>query len=227
MNVAITSTAMNRAIQGLFALALSLALMTASGCSRLKGYFPDKEKEYQYSAEIAPLDIPPDLSSSTIEDPAIQSAATAATARLTPAPPIKSDEEKAAEEPKAKESPLLKMGAASLEIAQPFAQAWRLVDKGLGRKAIEVPDRDRSRGVFFVIYEEYKADAPKEGSLWAEFLYIFGKEPRKETEFRVVLEEKESGVTEVTLHDKEGKRMTQGGALQLLQLLREGMEAEP
>ena len=47
-----------------FMLLLPLAL---SGCTIVSGWFPDKQKQYLYSTDIAALEIPPDLTSSTIE----------------------------------------------------------------------------------------------------------------------------------------------------------------
>ncbi len=38
-----------------------------SACSFLSSLFPDKQKQYQYSTEIPPLEIPPDLLASTIQ----------------------------------------------------------------------------------------------------------------------------------------------------------------
>lgn len=38
-----------------------------SACSALSALFPDKQKQYQYSTEIPPLEIPPDLIASTIQ----------------------------------------------------------------------------------------------------------------------------------------------------------------
>lgn len=219
---------MGRRVEWKTGLALGLALMAAgTGCSRIKSYFPDKEKDYQYSNEIPPLEIPPDLSSTTIEDSRIQPVANAGLGGFTPSVAGGRPPEKEAEQPAPEKNSVVKMRSASLEIAEPFAQAWRLVDQGLGRKALEVSDRDRSRGVFYVMYEEAEEDAPEQGGLWAEFLYIFGKVPVKESELRVLLEEKEPGVTEVTVLDKEGKQVTQGAALKLLQLIREGIESEP
>lgn len=44
-----------------------MALLGLQGCSVLAGLFPDKQKQYQYSTEIPPLEIPPDLLASTIQ----------------------------------------------------------------------------------------------------------------------------------------------------------------
>jgi outer membrane protein assembly factor BamC len=39
-----------------------------AGCGLFGNILPDKQKQYQYSSEIPPLEIPPDLTGSTVED---------------------------------------------------------------------------------------------------------------------------------------------------------------
>lgn len=41
---------------------IAAILINLSGCNYVKGLFPDKEKDYQFTTEIAPLVLPPDLS---------------------------------------------------------------------------------------------------------------------------------------------------------------------
>lgn len=43
-------------------IVIAVALFQLSACSYVKSLFPDKEKDYQFTTEIAPLVIPPDLS---------------------------------------------------------------------------------------------------------------------------------------------------------------------
>lgn len=57
---------------------LIAALMSLSACSYVKSWFPDKEKDYQYTTEIAPLSLPPDLT----EDSILKSTAPAAGASV-------------------------------------------------------------------------------------------------------------------------------------------------
>src|SRR5512137_952665 len=48
-------------------LAVLCGAALVGGCSTISGWFPDKHKQYQYSTEIPPLEIPPDLTTSTID----------------------------------------------------------------------------------------------------------------------------------------------------------------
>src|SRR5690606_33531320 len=43
-----------------------LLLLPFTGCSYVASLFPDKQKQYQYTTEIPPLEVPPDLSISTV-----------------------------------------------------------------------------------------------------------------------------------------------------------------
>jgi outer membrane protein assembly factor BamC len=55
---------------------LIVLLAALQGCGYIKGLFPDKEKDYQYTTEIPPLQLPADLNPKTsatdapIEQPA-------------------------------------------------------------------------------------------------------------------------------------------------------------
>ena len=55
---------LNPLLRGALALVLMFAL---PACSYVASLFPDKQKQYRYSSEIPELEIPPDLTSSTIE----------------------------------------------------------------------------------------------------------------------------------------------------------------
>ncbi len=63
------------------ALLVSAAMLgSLSACSYIKGLFPDKEKDYQYTTEIPPLILPADLNNSLIPG-ARKSASSASTQR--------------------------------------------------------------------------------------------------------------------------------------------------
>ena len=52
-------------------LLLTALLLTCSSwltaCSTIASLFPDKQKQYRYSSDLPPLEIPPDLTSSTLD----------------------------------------------------------------------------------------------------------------------------------------------------------------
>lgn len=62
---------------------IAAALLNVSACSYIKGLFPDKEKDYQFTTEIKPLVLPSDLSDNSVlkqaEAPAAPAIATGKT----------------------------------------------------------------------------------------------------------------------------------------------------
>lgn len=62
------------------ALSLALLIPCISGCSTIKSYFPDKEKDYRFTNELPELVIPEDLKNS----PVVPKALSAAPAPSTP-----------------------------------------------------------------------------------------------------------------------------------------------
>lgn len=49
-----------------FIIVCALTVTSLSGCSYIKSLFPDKEKDYQYTTEIAPLKLPPDIGQTSL-----------------------------------------------------------------------------------------------------------------------------------------------------------------
>lgn len=54
-----------------FIIVCALIATSLSGCSYVKSLFPDKEKDYQYTTEIAPLKLPPDLGQTSLATTAV------------------------------------------------------------------------------------------------------------------------------------------------------------
>lgn len=94
-----------------------------SACSTIKSWFPDKQKEYRYSAEIPALEIPPDVLGKKF-DPNAPAAAAPTTPAATPAP-AKRNVVNAAERPSA---PLLPMPGSSSSSAPAAPSARDAID---------------------------------------------------------------------------------------------------
>ncbi len=192
-----------------------LAVINSSACSRIKGYFPDKEKDYQFSTEIPALAIPADLSTDAIED------------QNKPSDDIKvtvhPDKENVQENNKDKKEVIYvdlveyAGGATRIRIEDSIERTWRVVGKALSRHSIEIIDRNETDRVYFVQYDaEFKK--VEDGSLWDEALFIFGTDPAQEKEFRVRLAQN-GALTEVIVLDKNDKPLSKGAGLKLLNLL--------
>jgi outer membrane protein assembly factor BamC len=234
----------------------TLMLLSASavlnGCSSLGDWFPDKQKQYQYSTEIPALEIPPDLTASTIEG---------ATKSRRPVPPRSAEEpateESAAEQPDAEESgseapeseertaatqaetprPTARRPKATaestlaqssdniplIEIEAPFEIAWNDVAKALGRLELEVSDQNRSDKVYFVYYGGDSKPYEDRGFL-GDIAEMFGNRPKPAKEYRVKLEDR-GQATLVYILDPDNKPQTAGPGFELLTRLHETLKS--
>ena len=190
-------------------------LLASPACSRIKSYFPDKEKDYQFKTEIPELVVPEDLGHHSIEKaPAMDLSVTA--------PAGTSPEDNA--ESIHVEHIIYDGGASRLRIDQPFSKSWRMVGKALARKSVEIIARNKPEGSFIVMYDPAEQKVTDE-SLWDEVLFIFGQRSGNEQEYRIKLVEYD-GVTEVIVLDENDKPLSEGAGLSLLQLLQEAIEAD-
>lgn len=176
------------------------------------GLMPDRTKEYQYSQEIPPLEVPPDLTTSMIEQAASQRAG--------------ASESQTDQVPEVPHSEQLERGEdmpSHLVINDPYPTAWRLIGKALARMDLEITDRDRSTGYYYVLYED--PESAGDGGFWSSLAFWKGDEPQ-EDEYRIKLEDNE-GKTEVFVLDDSGTPMSKGTGLQLLKQMQEQIEAQP
>lgn len=222
-------SAMNRFFKAVSAGVLALAL---SACSTVQSWFPDKQKEYRYSSEIPPLEIPPNLvgtmegASGVADEPAEPAAATAA-AGSTPAP-----EGAMADSPigKYRPSPVGAESTAALAkdstgahivIEAPFPNAWTMVEKAVNRMRIEIKDKDRSQKVLYVYYSENAK--PFEPSWTDDILSPFGgsKHRDDEREYQVRLEDLGDVLTKVRVFDSAGQAQSEGEGYHLLQTIQQ------
>ncbi|NJD05767.1 MAG: outer membrane protein assembly factor BamC [Methylococcaceae bacterium] len=220
---------------------IGLVMVAAlSGCSFIAGLFPDKQKQYRYSTDLPPLEIPPDLSSGTIEGAKVASRGDGP----TPAEKDKEEErsevaasddteatkpqaDKRSRSPKPASTTLAQnsQDAPLIEIEESFAQAWNDVHRALGRLEVEVTDRNRSEGVFFVNYGGTgKSKKDEETGLWADIKSVFSGSDSDGQSFKVVLEEGES-VTTISVRDSSDKIAGDGAGLQLLKQLNDKLKS--
>jgi len=203
-------------IKIIFCLLLAINL---SACVNIKSYFPDKEKDYQFTTEIPELQIPEDLSNNRIHygstirpsQPSI----------ISPVIPHAS-ENKVVDNEEEKSEILVELveysgGTTRIRIEDSIERTWRVVGKALSRNAIEITNRNEFESYYSV---QYDPDFKKfeDGSLWDEVLFIFGSDPAKEQEYKIRLAEN-GALTEVIVLDKEDLPLSRGGGLKLLNLL--------
>jgi len=228
---------------GLLIIAATV-LLNVSGCSYVKTLFPDKEKDYQYTTEIPPLILPEDLKKSHIPSlttatpspapapisgnttiPVEEIAATASATNEAPAPVVIPETEPAlsniaitVERIKATEA------ENRLRINVPFINAWRMVNKALSRKALEVTERNQEAKQITVQYDPDE-QAPKDESYWDEVVFMFSGIQSNEQTYLLKLEENNQR-TDITVTDKDQQLLSDAASVKLLTLLENTIKAD-
>jgi len=218
------------------------ALLNVSGCSYVKTLFPDKEKDYQYTTEIPLLILPEDLKKSHIPSLTTATPSAAPISSNTTAPV----EETAATAPATNESPApastteiepalpniaitverIKVTEAEnrLRINVPFINAWRMVNKALSRKALEVTERNQEAKQITVQYDPDE-QTPKDESYWDEVVFMFKGIQSNEQTYLLKLEENNQQ-TDITVTDKDQQLLSDAASVKLLTLLENTIKAD-
>ena len=227
-------------------LLTSLALSNLTACSYIKSLFPDKEKDYQYTTEIAPLILPEDLKrtatpqlptvatvepSAAVADVAPPITANAAAEPVEPASDTRSPPapaESGSDIPNSAisvERVQFADGENRLRINVPFAKAWRIVGKALTRKSIEVTERDQTARLFTVHYdpdEQMVAD----DSYWDELVFMVKGLRSNDYTYLLKLEEQQPQKTDIVVLDEDQQLTADESSIKLLNLLEATIKAD-
>ena len=232
-------------MKNLISILTVVTLSSLTACSQIKSYFPDKEKEYQYSAEIPPLIYPADLKINVV--PVLPTAMTQVkpvdTAPVEAANVVKpvsaavkdssvtptidkvySDEEELAAHLITVERINVDKGENRLRLNVPFIRAWRILSKSLSRKALEVTVRDENSGLFTLQFDPDE-QSEKELSYLDSFKALLGNLRSNEKTYTIKLE-KDQPQTDVTVLDKDQKPIADEASTKLLTLLQESIKAD-
>lgn len=185
----------------LFKALIILSLIPLSACSY---FFPDKEKDYVYSKQIATLEMPPDLKA---ENNSVD--ITESFDPITLSNTIEFIQQES---------------QAYLLINSTFAHVWRVVGKALTERSIEITDKNRSLATYYVQYDPNAKDV-EDGSYWDEVIFFFGSDPHQEKPYQVFLA-KLNQRTQVFIRDEQGRPLSQGEGLQLLTALFETIKKD-
>lgn len=232
-----------------FSICLALLLLGSSACSTIKSWFPDKERDYQFTAEIPEIIVPDDLKAGALTMSAPRPAPATDTADVVvdnkqtakvepgvaPKKPAKSESETAQPAKKvakadSKEASETVANApaspgSSLQIDQPQIQAVHIVAKALSRQKLEVTERNLDKGYFYVKFDPNAVKV--EDKTWLDELnFVFGDEPSQEREYRIRLREINPQLTEVTVQDSEGKTQSSSSANALLKLITDAINQD-
>jgi outer membrane protein assembly factor BamC len=215
-----------------------IALSSISACTRIKSYFPDKEREYQYTSELPPLIYPADLKvnllpvlpgAMTHAEPINTTADTMTNALTASAstPTVDkayNDEEELAAKLVTVERIHVDKGESRLRLNVPFIRAWRIVGKSLSRKALEVMVRDQEAGLFTLKYDPDERGA-KELSYTDRLKALIGTLRSNEKTYLIKLE-KDQPQTDVTVLDTNQKPIADVDSVNLLTLIQETIKAD-
>ncbi len=211
-------------------LVIVAVLVNLPACSYIKNLFPDKEKDYQCTTEIAPLVLPSDLAGDSIAKvpsaPVAEAAEMSEDEAIEAGRPTRSPETDPATDRKLIRAELADadQGAKRLHITAPSEIAWRMVGKALSRKAIEVTNRNQDERLFTVQYDPNRQEA-EDGSFLDELVFILKGFDVNEQEYVIKLLESDRQ-TDVIITDKEQKPASDGAALSLLTLLYDTIKAD-
>ena len=197
-----------------------------SGCSTIQSWFPDKEKDYQFTSELPPLVIPPDL---------MHKAKTPS--RVVALPPVleKTSIEKTleipaivAKQPSENRQPVntdtipLNRDDIHLTLSDdktsrfalnvPFERAFRIVGKAIGRSGIEVLERSEEAKTIKIQVTQAPT-APAEKSFLDETLSMFDVFEADEKIYVIEFGQNGSDQTTATLLSSNLKPLTQSNAV--------------
>lgn len=226
-------------------------LFSLSACGYIKSLFPDKEKDYQYTTEIAPLILPDDLKKNQI--PSVTTSASSAPPLGVAEPPVVVNapvEESASPVPAINEAAVTPPAPAAspesepaipdaaitvervkfdndenrLRINVPFTRAWRIVSKALSRKSIEVTERNQEARMFTVEYDPDEQQM-EDGSYWDEVVFMFSGIQSNEKTYLLKLEEN-NRQTDIVVVDEDQQLLSDAASFKLLTLLEETIKAD-
>ncbi len=225
------------------AIACALSL---SGCSTLQSWFPDKEKDYQFTTELPQLVIPSDLvqksalpTRSSVETPTAKSVESVAPQKIAPKKNITPTIEKTAplvNRPALEDAEtelsrneiqvsLTHENAPTLNLNVPSVRAWRIVGKALSRSGIEVTNRDQTNGKIHIQIADSKPKTESEKSLLDDTLSVFDGFVSNETGYVLQFRETNSK-TAVTVLSTELQPLMDGADNKVLLILFEAIKAD-
>ncbi len=184
-------------------------LILLVGCS----FFPDKEKQYLQSSELAPLKLPSDLQEQARSD--LSDTSQNPVAPQDQQVTTTDDSEDNADENKNRTPMLVDVvkQPVHIEVFEGFDRTWRTVGKVLAHMGLEVLDRDKENGKYYIVYEEDSELV--EESMWSFLAFWRDQNQHEEYDFRVKLFAEEDS-TRVMILDSDEQPVVDGPGRELL-----------
>jgi len=116
-------------------------------------------------------------------------------------------------------------GTAVLNVEEDVSRAWRRTVLALDRVGFSVEDRDRSKGVYYVIYDDPLKETKTKGMLSKlAFWRSDDDKPSAQGDKYQVALESQGASTRITVLDKDGKPVTTETGARILTLLQEQLK---
>jgi outer membrane protein assembly factor BamC len=115
-------------------------------------------------------------------------------------------------------------GQNRLRINVPFTKAWRIINKALSRKSIEVTERDQEARIITVQYDPDEKKV-EDGSYWDEAVFMFSGIQSNEKTYLLKLEESNQQ-TDIVVVDEDQQLLSDAASFKLLTLLQETIKAD-
>lgn len=109
---------------------------------------------------------------------------------------------------------------AVLQMTDGFSQSWRIIGQTLDQIGFSVEDRDRSRGIYYVRYNDPEVEKPKEGGWLSKLAFWSSDDPPPQEQFQILVSAGERG-TRVTVQNEQGLPDATGTGNRILALLHE------
>lgn len=223
--------------------------LSISGCSTIQSWFPDKEKDYQFTTELPPLVIPNFLVQKSSVPTHTAPIGLPVAKEIEPVKPKKltvktvvpaadtTPESKQVSHPPTLANVETELSRDEIQISlthenQPTlnlnvqsARAWRIVGKALSRSNIEVTNRHQDSGQIHIQVADSKLKPQPEKSLWDNTVSVFN--PFAENEQSYILKFNEmNSKTAVTVLNSELHPIIDGMDNKLLVLLFDSIKAD-
>lgn len=103
-------------------------------------------------------------------------------------------------------------GVGRIVLHEGFPRAWREIGRGLNAAEIEIEDRDRSRGIYFIRY----LDSEVGGKGWLASMKFWGSDEPELTSFLLMVEQETEEKSQVTVFDAKENLLSSEVSFEIL-----------
>ena len=232
-----------------------------TGCSYVQSLFPDKERDYQYTAEIPLINYPAELrknqpeggssldataetpssstttegsetntGSETAEQPSAEAISPDTPPEAQPVPKPETEVTPASESDERDTVSSVEIikyddGESRLRLGSGLSKSWRVVNKALSRKTIEVTARNFDQTQITIQYDPDEK-IPKDESFMDEIGFLLGGISVNDRQYVLKLEEHGEKTDVIVLNEEHLPMLNDDAALRLLKVMADTIKAD-